>query len=163
MTRTRWTIARLMALIAIVAFDCWLVQSFLSTGGRRGMLGFWLPVSLGWLGILVGRGGLRRFSEGYTYIIVGSIVAFVVSGYFLPGIGFTMFEPLIRFVFRLLPGWLARMLPSAPPWAPVGGAVPPNFLQRAFVEFCVSLPVLALALPGGLLALAFGRRTPSTP
>jgi hypothetical protein len=163
--RPRLTIARLMAVVAIVAFDCWLVRFCLTTDKRMGTLAFMLPVSFGWVGSLVTGGRLRTFFDGFALAIGGAVAAMIVSGFVIqrPGVLVTPLDTLMLDMSGLLPGWLVGGLWRAPPGTPGGGAVRLNLLERLFVEVCLSLPFLAVAVTGGLIALALRRRTTSTP
>src|SRR5438270_697786 len=65
-----------MAVVAVVALDCFLLRPFVITGG--GLLGLGavgLAVSVGLIGVVFARGRTRRFAAGF--VITGCVVAAV--------------------------------------------------------------------------------------
>jgi hypothetical protein len=76
------TIARSMAVIAIVALDCGLIRIFLSSEpGPIGQLLLGLAFSLGLIGIVLTRGRWRRFSLTFSSMLF-LLYAYFVSGFF---------------------------------------------------------------------------------
>lgn len=159
MNRPRVSIARMLALIAIIGLDCALIRLYLSSDqGLQGLLAYGLAVSLTLIGLLLGSGRFRRFCAGFTISAVLVAVAFVIACALSDAVS----EAYVRYyenpALQVLPQWLSdeRTMPPDPLTGGVYVEPGPRFFLA--VEAIMALPLLAPALVGGLLTLAIRRR-----
>src|SRR5262249_134841 len=80
MARQQLTIAALMLVIVIGAFDFWCCGLFLVSDKRGGSLAFILPASFGWLGMVLSRGRQKPFLDGFCYAVSAAFLATIVFG-----------------------------------------------------------------------------------
>jgi hypothetical protein len=154
-----------MALVAIVGFDCGLVRLFLRTaGGLGGLLAIGLAVSAGLVGLAFAGGRARRFAAGFA------LTAFVGAGLFysawsvIPGGFDRMWLGFVEPVMSRMPPWLpngrwvldVERVVSGKPSATVY-VLHPTVGTLLVIEALMGLPVLAVALAGGVFGLSLHR------
>ena len=170
MIRPRASLGRLMVIMVFVALDCGLVRLLLGSDpyyGLQGLFAIGLTLSLGMLGAFLASGWLRRFSLGFT---VTGLVASLLGLALLCFLGATQgFQNLYeRYYIAVL-----ERIPIDPP-TPVphyagSGNSPevwwyhPGILRTLLIDLAFGLPVVSVALVGGLLTLVFRRPERPTP
>jgi hypothetical protein len=163
LTRPCVSIARLMAVIGIVALDCRLVRLLLSAEeGLRGLFAFGVPLSLGLIAVLLSRGRPRRFAVGYTAVFGSLSVALITFSWLYADAFGDFYLPYHFGVLRRMPTPLLNAIMTNSAESRAAGRREGLF-EALFIEANVSLPVLVVALAGGLLALAVKRRERSIP
>ena len=146
----------MMAVVAIVGLDCGLVRLFLSTGeGLGGLCGIGLSMSGALIGALLARGRLRRFCVGSLATGFVVIVGLIASAILFPR-SQELYIDYLNAVLRRFPrsfaGYLLPPLPAGTPDRRV------SLMALLFIEAAIGIPVVAVALAGGLVALFFRRR-----
>ena len=159
MNRPRVSLARLMGVVAIVAFDCGLGRWFLEASeGLGGLLGIGQVLSCGLIGILLARCRARRFAVGFTVAGLAFLVAFLGVDWL------DSQEPCRLSRLCLYLNGVLRTMPDAMRSIVLGSPTVDFETSRRgqlFVEACIAVPMLAAALLGGLAGLAMSRRSRS--
>jgi hypothetical protein len=153
-----------MAVVMVVGLDCGLARFFVSTGdGLGGLFALGLAISAGLIVALLTCGRPRRFAVGFLVTTSLAAVALVAAAVALPEFVGEVFIAYLNRVLRWLPPSVFTVESMT---ASVPGLVEStrlSLLGMLFIEVAVSLPLLTLALVGGLLALAVQRRELSNP
>ena len=152
MTGRRGSIARLMALVAVVAFDCLVVRWMLTDANVfGGPYGLALAASAGGLGFGLARGRLRTFFGGFLATLAGTLAIlwafWAVRREDVLGLygHFTVW-----LLVRMPPSWKnfeVVTLPSGTSYTSVSTA------YKVAHEVGITLPFLALAVIGGVAVL----------
>lgn len=154
----RLSLAQVLALMAVVGADCALVRHFATAwDGYTGWHATAIVLSVAICGIRSPRDRLRRFA--LVFVISALIASVVLHGSirighrFAPETTGRLFMGYLRFFTEPLPtGW--------EDWVPVVGdshLKRGGLRQNSVHEILLSLPPLAVALVGGVLALTFRR------
>jgi hypothetical protein len=148
----RVTIAGMMAAVAVVAFDCFLLVMTDGAGVLLTGLALNVGLVLGWRG----RGTRRRFWAGFVATALAVLLGYAICFSFEVAALTTYQWPL--FVFNQL--IMAHLPPTAEDW--VMGLLADPMRQFIFIlilfEVSCGLPMLLLAAIGGALAAWIGSR-----
>jgi hypothetical protein len=163
MIRPRVSIARMLAVIGVIGLDCGLVRLFLSSeAGLGGMFVLGLAMSIGLIGTILTPGRCQRFSAGF---VVGSLAAIGFMGlvFRFPRAWEFYSSRYLDAVFRQMPDSLTSPVPMSPDSLTGDVELKLDAGYLLLGDVLISLPVLTVALLGGLLALAIRRRARPDP
>jgi hypothetical protein len=147
MPSVQFTVRGMMVTVAVIAFDCFVL---IMTDGN-GVLLIGLLLNVGFIRWWRTQGRRRRFWGGFVVAGMGAVLAYI--GYI---------QTLLPAFFELLSFSYSRTLPYLPnkaaEWVDVVLDAPNNLIfMIPIIEVAFGLPMLLLALIGGLLS-AFTRR-----
>ena len=158
MVLPRISLARMIALIAIAAVDCGLTRAFLST--RWGLGGFFavgLALSVSLIGWLLSQSSFRRFCTGFTVTACFAISLLSLSMFVLPSLYWRIYENFISLLLNRLPIELTAFVQIRKSEYTSQVSFGPTLQFLLVMELLISLPVLIVAVIGGLVALAVRR------
>ncbi len=159
MTRPRVSIGRMMAAVAILSLDCYLIRDFVGHMFRpAGDLAAGLIFSAGSIALLFSRGSGRLFNIGFLAGAVAAYVALFRLRHWPAGS--TLIDTSIDRGFRLLPRALTgglRYIIVLQDGCVVFRQTTYSLKGRLIAEAVIGLPIFSVSLSAGLLAF-FSRR-----
>ena len=153
------SIGRLMAVVLIAGLDCGLVRLFLAKGGLGGLLAVALGASAGVIGVLLGRGGVRRFAAGFAVGFPVFVLLLVWAILSLRLSADDLFLGYVNGALRRSPAWVQQAIRQSRRSEGAGLTL----AAAVFVEIVLGGPALLTALLCGLAALVARRRTRAEP
>ncbi len=150
----RFSLARMTALIAIVAVDCGLTRLFLRIGGLGGFFAVGLALSLGLIGWLLTQSAFQRFCAGFSVTVCFAVTPVLLTRFVFPTRSEQIYYDLIGLILKRLPSGVKAFVQTGENDYTGQPYYGPTLQFLLVVEMLLSLPVLTVAVIGGLLALA---------
>ena len=157
MVLPRFSIARMTALIAILAVDCGLTRAFLRIGGLGGFSAVGLALSLSLIGWLLSQGSFQRFCAGFSVTAYCAVSLLCLNAFVLPAVHKRIYDDFIGLILNRLPSGLSAFVATRVNTYTSQTSFGPTLQFLLVMELLISLPVLAVAVIGGLVALAVRR------